>query len=628
MKRLFVLFFGLLVLGVYSSAFAVETVDLGDLVVTGSYSEMSVKESGASIKTLSGDELSKKGISTVKDALKTVTGLDVSSNGSVGGKTSVFMRGMDNKHTVFMIDGVKLFNPSAANRDYDISALSLDNVEKIEVVRGVQSSVYGADAVGGVINIITKKGTEIPEYDIAVEVGSHDTFRESMGMRGAVDKLKYSLNVSRVDSDGISNAAKRDENSVFENDEYEKTILSGRLDYDLSDDISFGVLGRYNRSRFDLDDGKYNDDINYFKRNATGLVSMFYNQNLTDLWSHDLKFSVMTFDNEYYNDKDDFDTTDSFTNAMYKGRNRTFSWNHQYKLTENDTISAGFQYNKEQYSQRGSWGVFNKKTLSNNGYYIENKISLLDDHLFNTLVFRADDHSKFGTYRTFKADTSYLFDTGTRLKANFATGFKAPSMYQIYGDGGIYTYANKGLQPEKIKGYDFGIEQEFIDSKINTGLTYFHNNIKNRIEYDYAWPGTYNNVTGRTRTKGVEAFVTYTPIEELKVSLDYTYLDARNLTNDMPLRKRARNKYGLAVDYRFLEKANLNLNIARYVARYDTNYVVLKNYTNVDLGLSYDFTDSCNVYARVVNLFDEFYEEVRGYSVEGRSLYAGVKLKF
>lgn len=614
------------------SAEEIPKYKLGEVIVTATRVEEYVAEAGSSATVITGEEIRKRGLATVKEALRQSIGLDMASNAPFGGPTSVFIRGANSGHTLVMIDGVKVYDPIVCSADFDFAHLTTDNIERIEIIRGPQSPLYGSAAIGGVINIITKKGEGKPKFSASFEGGSQSTFREVISSLGSIDRLNYSFSASRSDSNGISKAAKRDGN--HEKDGYENTSFSGKLDYYLTDDITLGFLSRYTRAKFDIDDGAGagNDDQNRINRVEQVVLSGYFDQEIFDWWKQNLKISWIR--NIRHDDDNDDGTTADYLRSWFKGENRAVDWQHTFRPVDWDSIITGFQYNKEEgksyYYSIGAWGpyedIFTKKTTSNKGYYAENKLSLLDRHFFNTLALRIDDHSKFGSHDTYKITAAYLFDSGTKLKESFGTGFKAPSLYQLYS-----SYGDENLNPEKSKGYDLGVEQSLWEDKVLGSITFFKNDFKNLIDYDLL-TSKYMNVA-KAQTKGIETELKVIPGQGLTLRLTYTYLDADDKTNHEPLIRRARNKYNLNINYVFLKKGNLNLNIARTLKRYDktgwpSTLVRLKDYTKVDLAASYDITKNFQIFGRAENLFDEFYEDVRGYGTDGISVYAGVKKTF
>lgn len=603
-----------------SAAYA---VDLGEVVVTGTYSEIAVKESGNTIEVVDAAEIEAKGYSTLSQVVKTFKGVDVSSNG-VNGMTSIFVRGFDSQYTVVLVDGVRMSDPTSLSRTFDINGIDLNNVERIEFAKGIQSSAYGADAAAAVINVITKKGSDDTKGQVGLEFGSHDSFRETAALSGTLAGIKYSLSASRFDSDGISSAAKTDANFVSENDGVERTDFRARVDYDFNEDISLALSGWYNINDLELDNGAGADDPNQSSKAKQGNFAAKFKHSVSDLWKYNLQYTTMSYKRIGKDDADNLNMYDSATKNIYKGRNESFSMNNSFDVSDVYKFNIGYQYDKERSYTRTKWSSDRGDTY-NRGYYLENKFKFLEDKLNANLFLRADDHSKFGTYRTFKADASYLFETGTRLKANWGRGFKAPSLYQLYSG----SYGNVELNVEEIDGFEFGFEQELLEGDLDFGLTYFHNEITNKISWVSTgmFSGQYFNVAGETKTEGIEFFTQYALTDNFDIGFDYTYTEAKD-KNGQPLLRRARNKYGLSLDYRFLDKGTVSFDIARYVGRRGYSVRYLKNYTKADLALNYDINENINIYARIENLFDEVYYLAYGYSTEGRSLYSGLRFKF
>jgi vitamin B12 transporter len=237
-----------------------------------------------------------------------------------------------------------------------------------------------------------------------------------------------------------------------------------------------------------------------------------------------------------------------------------------------------------------------------------------------------DDHELFGTETTYKLSSAYLIpQTGTRFKANWGTGFRAPSIFQLYS-----SYGDPNLNPEKSESYDFGVEQNLLDNKLSLGLTYFHNDFKNLINYSFA-TSKYGNI-GKAKTEGIETEITFKVIEDLKIGANYTYLDTEDKETGLELLRRPESQAGLNLNWQFLEKANLNLGITYVGKRSDyTPYPTRgtsKAYTKVDISTSYDLRENFQLFGRIENLFDEEYQEVYGFTRPGQSFYAGVKVTF
>jgi len=593
--------------------------DLGEVIVSATKTEQYQAEVGSSTTVITAQDLKKNGKRTVLEVLRDVPGVSVMQCGNLGGSTSIYLRGSKPGHTLVMIDGVEVNDPMATGRSFNFAHLLIDNIERIEVVRGPQSTLYGSDAIGGVINVITKKGKGKPEWEALFEGGSDNTFKETLGFSGSSDKLNYSLSLLRLDSDGISAAA-----GGSEDDGYENTTFSTRLGYEVSENSNLDFVLRYIDAKYDYDDGANQDDPNKvgWWENIMGKVA--FNQAVNSIWDHKLSFSYSKTKRMYRDDPDSVDTSDN-THNWYIGDNKKFEWQHNISPVDWNTTTCGFEYEEERgFSDGYNWGStrFDRKTVDNKAYYLQNQLKLWEK-FFTTIGLRVDDHELFGTETTYKISSAYFIPkTGTRFKANWGTGFKAPSLYQLYST----SYGNTALNPDESESYDFGFEQSLLDDKISFEATYFHNDFKNMVDWD---SGKYKNIDNAV-TKGVETGLTFKLIESLTMAVNYTYLDTEDKDTGLKLARRPKSQAGININWAFSEKGNLNLSASCVGSRWSDNANTqrLKQYDKVDLSMLYDLTDNFQIFARAENLFDENYQEVYGYATPGASFYAGVKATF
>lgn len=633
MKRKILILMGMWVLIMTVNSWAEEEqksaakYDLGKIIVTVTKTPSYQTEVGSSSSVVTAKEIEKTGKTSVLEILRDIPGVAVTQNGGFGGLTSIYLRGSKPGYTLVMIDGVEVNDPMSTDRSFDFAHLTTDNIESIEVVRGPQSTIYGSDAMAGVINIITKKGKGKPKWEISSEGGSYNTFRQSASLRGGTQNSDYSFSFSRLDSEGISKA--RD---GAEKDGYESTTISSRLGYKIFDNAKVNLFLRFTDTETDIDDGAYEDDPNYTMWYRGFASKLEFTQALKSWWDHKLSFSYSDTRRKYRDEKDSVDTTED-AQSWYKGDNKKFEWQHNFPIVNWNTITAGFEYEEE----RGSFysrdvlrrdSRFDRKNVDNKGYYLQNQLKLWDC-LFITPGLRVDDHELFGTETTYKISTAYLIkEVGTRLKANWGTGFKAPSLYQLYS-----SYGSPDLKPDKSKGYDLGFEQGLWDDRVTFGLIYFHNDFRNMVDFDMdpTSPTYYKYINiGRAKTKGFELGSTFEPIEDLKIGINYTYTDTKDKETGKKLVRRPENQAGLSINWSFFEKGNLNLTTNYVGHRWDnsTNTRKTKPYTKVDLSTSYCLTKNFQIFGRIENLWDRRYEEVRGYSTPGRSFYAGGKVTF
>ncbi len=616
-------------------------VTLEKVVVTATRVETPIGEVASSITFISSQEIERKQKATVLEVLKGLPGLDVVQNGGVGGTTSIFIRGANSEHTLVMIDGVEVNDPISPGRSYDFAHLTVDNIERIEILRGPQSTLYGSDAIGGVIHIITKKGEGKPKFNFSAEGGSFTTFRETAGVSGGNKWVKYSLGLSRLDTDGISAAGKKYGN--YERDGYKNTSLSSRLGFTPMENFNVDFFLRYINAESELDNfgGVGGDDPNHIQRSKQFFFKTQAGLSLFDrVWTQKLGFGI----NDHYRDiknKKDPQHPFDFEKGYYDGQLFKLDWQHHLRIHKTNALTFGFEYEEEEgkskYYWESLWGpgqsIFPKKTADIKGYYIQDEIKLWD-RLFATLGIRIDDHSRFGTETTYRIAPAYLVkETNTKIKGTFGTGFKAPSLYQLFAPATLWgPIGNKNLKPEKSKGWDFGVEQELLKKRVVLGATYFRNDFKDLIQFD--WGQGYVNIA-KAKTEGVELFASAKPIDDLTLRINYTYTDTQDKTTDEALIRRPKNKIGFDLNYRFLNNGNVNLGVVYVGKRDDLDFstspsrrVKLDQYALVNLAVSYDITKNFQLFGRVENLLDKEYEEAKGFGTPGLSFFGGMKLSF
>lgn len=597
-----------------------EEAMLEEIVVTSTKTEQEIKKTGSSVTVITKEDIAESGYKTVEEALRNVPGLTVVSSGPFGAATDVSIRGSKNYgHTLVLVDGMIVNDPISIQRSFDFAHMQLDNIERIEIVRGPQSTLYGSDAMAGVINIITKKGQKENLADFSLWGGQYNTIGGNIGMSGAIDKFNYSFSLSMMDTDGISKAYGGTEDDAFSN-----IGFSTRLGYEILDNAEVSVIFRYSDSKTDLDDDAFIDNPNFTSTWKNLSAKAEFKHAVSSYWDHQLSFAYTETERGY---KDILSGTDN----SYTGNLRKLEWQNNLYPFNNHIITAGFEYLEEAGSSKGIWGGwpvdFPEKTTSNTSFYLQDQINIANS-LFITPGLRIDDNEMFGNETTYRFAAVYVIDnTGTRLKGTYGTGFKAPTLFQLY-DG---FSGNADLKPERNTGYDFGFEQHFIDGKFSFGATYFSNSYENMIDWD---SGKYNNI-GRVETSGFEVETAFRPIQQLQFKLNYTYLDTKDKQTDKELLRRPHHQLGFNTHWQITSKADLNLKLRYTSERKDLYYqgwipVEVENdaYVKVDLLNSYKLSDNLSLFVKIENLFDKNYQEIVGYSMPGRSFYGGIKGRF
>ncbi|MBF0387066.1 MAG: TonB-dependent receptor [Candidatus Omnitrophica bacterium] len=604
------------------SGYAADGVDLGQIMVSATKTEALQGEVGSATTVVTSRDIKKSGKTMVVEVLRDIPGLTVASSGALGGATSVYLRGADAGYTLVMIDGVEVNDPMSTDRSFNFANLSTDNVERIEVVRGPQSTLYGADAIAGVINIITKKGSGAPRFAMFSEAGAHNTFSEGVSLSGGRGKWEYLFSGSRLDSSGISSAF-----GGAEPDGYKNSTLSSRVGYKFSDNTRLETTGRLNDTTSDADDGSNQDDPNnvVFERNISSKVELFNAP--TPEWKQSWSFSYSLTKKQ---NKDLSDTVDvgEFVHSWFEGDNKLLAWQHDLSPVDWSTTTVGVEYQQERGYSDGWYDTssrLDRRSVDNKACFLQNQFKFWDK-LFITPGVRLDNNENFGVQDTYKLSSSYLITaTQTRLKGNWGTGFKAPSLYQLYS-----SYGNAALQPGLSKSTDLGFEQAVLNNKLSFGAMVFENNFRNMVDYDFN-ENKYINI-GQAETKGVELDIKFTPVERLKLATNFTYTDTEDKATGRQLLRRPARQFNSSADWRVSEKARLNLGVTHVGSRKDIDSLWVcitdKAFTVLRLASSFDITKDLQVFGRIENLFDKRYQEVFGYATMGRSAYGGVKLSF
>ncbi len=608
-------------------------ISLSDVLVTATKFPTEVQNISSSYSIIDKSLIQRSNSSTVLQLLREVPGISIAQQGGLGKLNSLFMRGANANHTLVLIDGVEVNDPSSPSNAFDLSNLQTSNIERIEIVRGPQSTLYGSDALAGIINVFTEQGSEINKFSLQTEGGSNSYYRGSGQLTGSYSLFNYSINFSRLATEGISAANEKYGNT--EKDGYSNNSFSSFLSAQVFDNLKFSLNYRHTNSSADLDQGtQFGDDPNYTYDIEENIFNAAVNYDLFDnKWKQKFSGSVLRRISKSIDEPDDNNpgSATNFTNAT-----RTkFEWLNNLTFIPHNVITLGLETELEkantEYISISEWGpfesVFPSQQMRTNSAFLQNQLIL--DGGFSTIAgIRFDDNEKFGSHSTYKLGTSFFYDkTNTKLKANYGTGFKAPSLFYLFDPA----FGNPDLNPEENTGWDLGFEQYFFGSGFAFGATYFSMKFENMFGFDQ------NFVTiniNEAETKGIESFVTYQS-NNFYANLTYTYTDAVDLSSEQEskLIRRPKDKLTLSLSYNPIERLNLNTSIRYIGEREDEDFssfpsarVKLESYTIVDFTVNYKLISNLKLFGRVENLFDTVYEEVLFYGTPGRSFYAGFVL--
>jgi vitamin B12 transporter len=608
-------------------------VTLEPVVVTATRIEVPLEDVGKAVTVITAAQLQQEQKTTsLANVLQSVPGVLVEQQQGPGGMALIRIRGLGSEYTQILIDGLPVrdaSDPQGSAVEF-MSDILIENIERIEVVRGASSTLYGSDSVGGTINIITKKGATTPEQFAFFEGGSMATYQESVGANGMIGIVNYALLGKRIDSDGLD-----------AHDTYRETAITGRFGVDFSQDMSLSAQLKYSDSKKDLNNSpeilngvliEGGDDPDDTKTKTLFNGGISFNHRVSDTFDYLAKIGYVDVERKFTFGPAGADEAGFGSTTTYSGNTFNAEAQANYTINQTHLMTVGYAYEAEQFEQK----IGERKDTpdaTQHAVYLQDSISLFKEALSIVPGIRYVHHDQAGDRADWEVSASYkLGESGVRLHSHVGTGFRAPSLYELYGasvfGSQLYEYGNKNLDPEESLGWDAGVEVKAFEAQARFNATYFRNKFDQIISFQSAG---YANVDGG-ESNGVEFEAAYTPIEALTVTGSYTYTHTEDANGkkffDIPEHELSAN-----LNYHFLGKFTANLavtlkgqediplfNPTTFTSeRYQTD-----GYVQVDLGLNYALSGHFNVWTRVENLFDEDYN-VGGYEAPGISFYGGVK---
>ncbi|MFA5119754.1 TonB-dependent receptor plug domain-containing protein [Zavarzinia sp.] len=625
-----------------------ETVELPLVSVTANRGdETPLTAVGSAVTVITAEELEQKQIRILADALRLIPGVSVNRSGPVGNLTGVSLRGAEANQTLVMIDGVPVNNP-AGNSAFDFGHLLTQDIERIEVLRGPQSALYGSDAVGGVVNIVTRKGAGKPRLTISAEGGSDNTGAGNVSVSGGGEQYNFLVGASGYVTSGTSVAAKWRGNS--EDDSYRNGTTYAKLGLDPLPNLGFDVVVRETEFRREGDMATVVDpatNLQTLVDDQTGdRGKEFFTRGQARFSLFDGHFTNRLGVSYFNNDNDSFDNAqDGLVTYTARGTAVKYDYQGDYSFetpefadaTHQITLAAEHRDDEMRIFSPGIFGTDLDKDIGQSSLVGQYQLGLFED-LSLTGALRHDWNDTFADSTTYRLTAAYyVTSTDTKFHTSYGTGVKDPTITQLYGFYGTFR-GNPDLEPQKGRGWDAGVEQGFLNGKAHLGLTYFRQVTENLISSGAASGGGIMpiNLAGTSRAEGIELEASIEPVRNLTVTGTFTHMTTRD-PNDQQLTRRPGNGGSLDVAYRFLGgKASVDLGVVYNGAFKDRAFdgfwspvaVAMDSYTLVNLAASYDLTESVQLYGRVENLFDEEYEEVYSYGENGRTAIAGVKASF
>ena len=623
---------------------------LDEVVITATKFPLKTSATGKVLNVITQEELQKAGGRDITQLITEKTGVYINGfNSNIGKDKSVYVRGANPAFTLITIDGIPVYDASGIGGNFDLRNMAIDNVERIEILKGSQSTLYGSDAIAGVINIITKKGgTKALGVNGLASYGSNNTFRGNMGVNGTKDKIDYSVNYSNTTTKGINETI-----SVNgDRDGYNQNSIQANIGFKPTNKVYLQPFFRYTQVNGDIDQGAFTDEQDYtYKQKSTQLgIKSAVDLNkgkLNILYSHNIIDRV--FIDDSIKSRNGFD---AYSKGAYKGKEHYIEAFAGIDLNKTVKLTVGGDFrasNSDQlYNSIGFFGPFKtalgKDSLKQNQVGLYAAANIATQKGFN-IEFgnRLNIHSEYGSNYVFNINPSYLINNKVKLFTNLSSGYRVPSLYQLYSE-----YGNKQLKPEASLNTELGVQYFSKNNQFNARVVYYNRTIKDVMFFYFnstTFQAQYIN-QDKQKDNGLELEAAYTGVKNLSLKGFFNFVDgnistktgAGKDTTFFNLLRRPKTSFGLNIGYQVTKQLYVSTNIAAFGKREDayfdnttftTKYVTLQNYALLNLYTQFSFNkNKVTVFVDVRNILDSGYIEVSGYNALGTTFFGGVRFNF
>ena len=619
----------------FSAAHQVDA-DMENILVSASLLPITSKRSANAITIIGSDQIKNRAVVSVSDLLRDVAGLAVSRSGVQGSQTQIRVRGGEANHLLVLIDGVEVNNPSQ-NDEFNWGNLVASDIERIEVIRGPQSSMLGSDAMAGVVNIITRSADQLLSTNIFSEIGSFNTQNNgiSIGLKDGAFDMRLGISDLQTDGDNISR-------SGSEKDGYENTNLNLKSGWRVSNQLNLTLAARQSDgiNEFDADinfDSLIDDqdDLSKFLSSTKRLKADY--SSLDGHWQHQLSIARSTNENAEFNGN--IPGTATYSNKDQQRLVSSLLWGEL-----NHRLSFLVEREEEKFQQRGvinDYGIFGiydpnqKRSRDTDSMALEYRADI-SDKLTVAASTRYDDNSEFNTGNTSRIEAIYQINDSLRMRSAYGTAIKNPTFTERFG---FYTnfIGNPSLEPEQSSNWELGIDQQFLGGHSSISVTLFNSELENEIDGNFVDPVTFRytsvNRAGLSKRQGMELTTLNQFNDAVSLNFSYTYTDAvESDGNDRYVDevRRPRHTGSLNLSWQVKDTLHINTNAQYNGSQIDVVYpanVKLADYTLINLSANYKATQNLDIYIRFDNLFDESYEEVFSYQTLGFSANVGIRYK-
>jgi len=615
-----------------SAATAQEVKQTEAVVVTATRTETPAEQLGASVTVIPGEDIDARRYPTVDETMRGVPGVDVRRSGSFGKTSTISIRGANPSQVQVLVDGMRVKSPTLGQ--IDLSDLSPDLIERIEIIRGPQSTLYGADAIGGVVNIITRKGRGPFSLWATQEAGNYDTLRSGLGLSGSKDIVDYAFDVGHLESNGQT-----------PNDGMNQNWFNTRLGLSLPGNTTVSLAVRLNETKTGVPIEFVASpqplvptiDTNTHQTTDTVIINLGAHTRPVSWWESEMRLG------RYWNRQRFVDPPDKFTcppitfgvcdfPGFFKVERREVEWLNHFHIGTWSTSTFGIEYRWETADVQGTNG-FGPTTETVSGLFQQQ--FRFFDRLFMAAGVRVEGNDVFGKSVTERGSLSFLIkETGTRIHGGAGSGFRAPTFNDLFFPG----FSNPDLKPETSFSWDAGVGQKLWNNRIRLDATFFKTSFTNLIRccVQLAVPPFVATANiGRARSQGLEFTSEADLLDTLTAGLNYTYTDTRDFDANTWLPREPRHRWNARVTWQPTRALSLWTEMHLLTRHWENlGNIYQTGYTRVDIGGSYRILERwglvkyVDLTARIQNLANESYQEVRGFPALGITGIGGVRVAF
>ncbi len=634
---------------IFSSTLQAQQTDsarqLNEVIVTANKFPQKQAETGRVLSVITQEQLQRSYGKSLTEVINQQVGITINgANNNLGNNQTVYVRGASAGNTLILLDGVPQNDAAGINSEFDLNTYNTDQVERIEILKGTQSTLYGSDAVAGVINIITKKGgSKNPGVNINLAGGSYGTFRGSINLRGTTEEgSDYFVGYSKVHSDGFSSAYDSTGKSNFDRDGFKQDVLQAGFGFRPVAKLYGKVYGKYNVNRADIDAGAFADDkdFTFTNRNIVIGTSLQYQWGKAKLF---FNLNSNWFSRNFTDDSASVGGFSTYQDGSYTGKSQFAEGYANIDISKNISLLAGADFrgnaSDQRYASISPFGPFDSKVLdadttATKQYSVY--ASLLVKELsgfYAELGGRYNHHSVYGNNGTFSVTPSYRFNN-MKVFANISSGYKVPSLYQLYSE-----YGNKNLQPEQSLGYEAGVQ--YNKANTNFRLVGFKRRVKDVFIF-YSDPVTFESYyknENRQDDMGIEAEMSTKLLGKLDLSANYTYVDGEITSRLSPVKdtvffnlyRRPKHTINFNAGYQLCSRAYVSAHVRSvskfFEAKYASEPYSMKGYYTLDLYGEYKASDQLRLFADFQNITNQQYFDIRGFNSRRFNWSAGLSLQ-